>query len=146
MAMQMTCPYCKREFPYENEEIDRRLHEIGIKIEETKAQLQRYKIMPKYQKTNETWKEKQFYINQLNRLNLEYRELKDFRRKGEFQKGNLEYRAFKSIVKELIGDKKYMELWDKVHEEMKAYDISDLMKKYYSRSSSKPNVTSINKI
>ena len=146
MSMQMTCPFCKKEFPYENDEIDRRLHEIGIKIEETKAQLQRYKIMPKYQKTNETWKEKQFYINQLNRLNLEYRELKDFRRQGEFQKGNLEYRAFKSFVKELIGDKKYMELWDKVHEEMKAYDISDLMKKYYSRSSSKPNVTSINKI
>lgn len=146
MAMQMTCPFCKREFPYENDEVDRRLHEIGIKIEETKAQLQRYKIMPKYQKTNETWKEKQFYINQLNRLNLEYRELKDFRRKGEFQKGSLEYRAFKSLVKELIGDKKYMELWDKVNEEMKAYDISELMKKYYSRSSSKPDVTSINKI
>lgn len=29
MSLQMTCPYCKREFPYDNGKLDREISDIG---------------------------------------------------------------------------------------------------------------------
>lgn len=144
MAIQLTCPYCHNEFPYENEQIDRMLHDIGMNIELVKSELQKFKLMPEEEKTKETWKERQYLIHRLNKLNTEYRDLKALRSQAEFMRDKLEMKAFKSIVKEIIGDEKYRKIWDQVAEEMKAYDIKQLMKKEYSRSL--PNATTINKI
>ena len=32
MSLQMTCPYCKREFPYDNGKLDREISDIGQRI------------------------------------------------------------------------------------------------------------------
>lgn len=144
MAIQLTCPFCHQEFPYENEITDKRLRDIGIKIELVKSELQKYKLLQKDEKTDETWKERQYLIHRLHKLMAEYKDLKAFRSQAEFMREKLEIKAFKSIVKDLIGDEKYRKVWDQVKEEMQAYDIKQLMKHDYSRSL--PNATTINKI
>ena len=144
MAIQLTCPFCHKEFPFENEKTDRKLRDIGINIELTKSELQKFKLMKNEDKTNETWKERQYLIHRLHKLQADFKELKALRSQAEFNRDRAEMKAFKSIVKDLIGEKQYMKIWDQVKEEMKAYEIKSLMKQDYSRSL--PNVTTINKI
>ena len=144
MAIQLTCPFCHREFPYENEQMDQKLHDIGMNIELTKMELQKFKTMRPEEKNQETWKERQYLISRLNKLMKDYRELKAVRNQAEYMRDRLENKAFKTMVKELVGDVEYKNLWDRVNEEMKAYDIKHLMKHDYTRSL--PNTTNINKI
>ena len=146
MAIQLTCPFCHEEFPYENEQTDQKLRDISMNIELTKAELQKFKLLSKEEKTNETWKERQYLIHRLNKLNKDYQELKAYRSQAEFARDRLEMKAFKSIVKDLIGEKQYQRIWDQVAEEMKAYEIKSLMRKEYSRNTNTANVTTINKI
>ena len=115
-----------------------------MNIELTKMELQKFKTMPEEEKNSDTWKERQYLIHRLHKLTADYRELKAFRSRAEFARDKLETKAFKSIVKDLIGEEQYRKIWDQVEEEMKAYEIKQLAKQKYTRSL--PNVTTINKI
>ena len=45
MALQMTCPYCKHEFPYDNGKIDMQISRLGQRINEIDAELAMIKAM-----------------------------------------------------------------------------------------------------
>lgn len=146
MALQMTCPYCHREFPYNNGELDRKISVKGQRILEINKRLAQIKGLSKSQHTRETWLERKKLIEELNRLALEVTELKAVRKACDQQIKAFEFQEFKNQVKERFGEAEYKKIIDAVQEELKAYNASSLMAHEYTRSSSKSNVISINKL
>lgn len=143
MALQMTCPFCKREFPYDNGRLDveisrnaQRITEIGRRLTEIKYALH----------TKETWKEKRKLEIELTRLMAEQSEKKSVRKACDQQINSFAYQLFKEFVKEKYGDEAYHEILDKVMNELQAYKISGLMRHEYTRARNKANITSINKL
>ena len=46
MKYQLVCPKCRHEFAYDNGYIDKNITRIGYEIEDIKAQLAKYKLLP----------------------------------------------------------------------------------------------------
>ena len=76
----------------------------------------------------------------------ELAELKALRKMYDQQIKGYEYQVFKNLVKELVGETEYKKLLKKMTAELEAYQISGMMRHEYTRSNSKSDVTSINKI
>ena len=73
-------------------------------------------------------------------------ELKALRKMCDQQIKAYEHQVFKDLVKVYVGEIKYKELLQQMEEELKAYTTSGMMRHEYTRSTSKSNVTSINKL
>lgn len=144
--LQMTCPFCKQEFPYDNGSLDRRISEKGQRIHEINARLAQIKYMDKRLWNASTRRERKSLTLELTALQRDIRELKDVRKACDQQIKHFEYQAFKDIVKERYGEAAYRSIIDQVEEELKAYKISDLMRHEYTRAPGRANVTSINKL
>ena len=143
MALQMTCPFCKREFPYDNGRLDAEITRNGQRI----AWIHRRLTEIKYTRhTDDTYKEKRKLTLELTQLNERQSELKAVRKACDQQMKHAEYQIFKEFVKERLGKEEYLRLLEKVSEELQAYKLSGLMWHQYTRSNSLPNVTSINKL
>ena len=145
MSVQMTCPFCKREFPYNNGRLDRDISNIGQRITSINRELSEIKAMsPKAKKAKEG--RRKVLVIELQRLNEKVSGLKAIRKACDQQIKDYEYQAFKDIVKERYGVEEYRKIIALVEEEIKAYQISGLMRHEYTRSPHKSNVTSINKL
>jgi hypothetical protein len=143
MAMQMTCPYCKREFPYDNGRIDAEISRNGQRIAEIIRRITAIKHM---RHTPDTWKERRALVIEMTRLNERQSELKAVRKAADQQIKYHEHLIFRELVKERFGQAVYMELVEAARAELEAYRIGDTMKQGYSRSPHLSNVTSINKL
>lgn len=145
MSVQMTCPYCKKEFPFNNGDLDRRISAIGQRITTINRELSEIKAMhPKFRKCKEG--RKKVLVLELSELVEKIKELKTIRKATDQQIKEYEYQVFKNIVKEKFGETEYKKILEIVAEEIKAYQISGLMRHEYTRSNSKSNVTSISKL
>ena len=143
MSMQMTCPYCKKEFPYNNGKLDAEISEIGQRI----ATINRKLVEIKYgHKDSESWYEKKRLTSELAKLQERIAGLKSVRKAGDQQIKAFEYQLFKDFVKERYGEAEYRKICDLVKEELQSYKASGLMWHEYTRSNAKANVTSINKL
>ena len=143
--IQMTCPFCKKEFPYNNGKLDRDISNIGQRITSINRELSEIKAMsPKAKKAKEG--HRKVLVIELQRLNEKVSGLKAIRKACNQQVKSYEYQAFKDIVKERHGEEEYRKIIALVEEEIKAYQISGLMRHDYTRSPHKSNVTSVNKL
>ena len=143
--IQMTCPFCKKEFPYNNGKLDRDISNIGQRITSINRELSEIKAMsPKAKKAKEG--HRKVLVIELQRLNEKVSGLKAIRKACDQQIKAYEYQAFKDIVKERYGEEEYRKIIALVEEEIKAYQISGLMRHDYTRSPHKSNVTSVNKL
>lgn len=143
MAVQMTCPYCKREFPYNNGKLDYEISEIGQRINTINRKLTDIKHG---HHDDYSWAEKRRLTTELVRLQERISELKTVRKAADQQIKEYEYILFKECVKEKFGEAEYRKIIDQVTEELQAYKASGLMRHEYTRSNAKANVTSINKL
>ena len=48
MSVQMTCPFCKREFPFDNGDLDRKIAAIGQRINQINRELAEIKSLPRH--------------------------------------------------------------------------------------------------
>lgn len=143
--LQMTCPFCKKEFPYDNGAIDAKISKLGQEIKEINLELTKFKLKPlKERKAQEGWR--RIKVVTLAEKQKEIGELKAVRKAADQQLKYAEYSIFRGIIKDKYGEEECKRLLEQVQEEMKAYKISGLMWHEYSRSRSKANVTSINKL
>lgn len=145
MSVQMTCPYCKREFPYNNGDLDKKISNIGQRITSINRELAEIKALPPKAKKAREGRRK-VLVMELTSLAEKVSGLKAIRKACDQQVKYYEYQAFKDIVKERYGEKEYKQILAMVEDEIKAYKISGLMRHEYTRSASKSNVTSINKL
>ena len=144
--LQMTCPFCKQEFPYDNGRLDREISMKGQRIHEITRRLSEIKYMDKRLWSKATWKERKRLTLELSQLKVEIAELKAVRKACDQQINSFSYQMFKEIVKERYGETEYRAILDQVEEELKAYKISGLMRHEYTRAPGRSNVTSVNKL
>lgn len=142
----MTCPFCKQEFPFDNGGLDREISEIGQRITTINRRLSEINHLPPYRRTRETWNERRRLASELARLQEKIAGLKSVRKATDQQIKAFEFQEFKNIVKERFGEAEYRKILDEVQQELKAYQISGLMRHEYTRSPHKSSVTSINKL
>lgn len=145
MKYQVTCPNCKYEWHYDNGYYDDNITRLGIEIQDITLQLQKHKQLPKseqYAKTDWWLSAKRALAEKQKQI----AKLKAIRKQYDQQISAYEYQVFKNIVKEAVGEAKYKEFLARMELELEAYQTSGLMRHEYTRSNSKSNVTSINKI
>lgn len=146
MALQMTCPFCHKEFPYDNGGLDRSITHLGQRINEIMLRLSEINALPAYMKTKQIKAEKKYLNIEMNRLRVELSEKKAIRKACDQQINRFKYDMFKVLFKEKYGEAAYKDMLNEVEKELQAYKISGLMAHEYTRSRSKKAVTSINKI
>ena len=141
--LQMTCPYCKREFPYNNGKLDYEISSIGQRIASIHKQLAEIKYG---HHDSFSWAEKKRLTKELTALEERISGLKAVRKAGDQQIKAFEYQLFKDFVKERFGEEEYKKIVELVTEELQAYKVSGLMRHEYTRAAGKTAVTSINKL
>lgn len=145
MSVQMTCPFCKQEFPFDNGELDKEISKIGQRIAEINRELACIKAMPAKARKAREGRRKVLVLENAG-IMLKISELKAIRKATDQQIKYHEYALFRSIIKERYGEAEYFKILEIVQKEMQAYQISGLMRHEYTRSPHKANVTSINKL
>lgn len=143
VALQMTCPFCKQEFPYDNGALDREISSLGVRIATINKRLSDIK------NGNHNWEtgeERKRLVSELGRKRERLTQLKALRKVCDQQIKRLEYQSFKNIVKERYGEEAYYSIVAEVDEELKAYRVSDTMKHDFSIAPGRKPVTTINKI
>lgn len=144
MKYQLTCPKCHHEFAYDNGYIDKNITQLGHEIEDIKAQLAKYKLLP----YSEQLKRKEWRLRAMEAMSIKMRDIKDLKaiRKACDQQVNAYmYQVFKDLVKERFGETVYKELLEAAKKECEAYTASGLMRHEYSRRDG-GSITSINKL
>ena len=145
MKYQLVCPKCKHEFTYDNGYYDKHITRLGCEIRDITLQLAEHNQLTYDQQRERT----DWWIRTkrcLAEKQKELAELKAIRKISDQQIKRYEYQTFKNIVKEFVGPEQYMKFIEQMKEELAAYKTSGLMRHEYTRSNSKPNVISINKI
>lgn len=145
MSVQMTCPFCKREFPFDNGELDKEISKIGQRISEINRELACIKAMPRKARNAKEGRRKVLVLENAD-LTLKISELKTIRKATDQQLKHFEHTLFCQIVKERYGEAEFSKILELVEKEMQAYRISGLMRHEYTRSPHKANITSINKL
>lgn len=145
MSIQMTCPYCKKEFPFDNGKLDKEIEMSKQKIAKVNEELVQIKALPKSLRKMREGRRKVLVLEQ-HREQSRVTELKSIRKASDQQIKYYEYQEFKNIVKELYGEEAYKKIIELVDENIKAYKLSGLMRHEYTRSQNKCAVTSTNKL
>lgn len=146
MAIQMTCPYCNHEFPYDNGEMDRSIFLIGHRIHEIQMRLCSIKNLPPYLKTKAVRQEAKNLSYELQKNQKRICELKNIRKVADQQIHRYEYETFKQIFRETYGEEEYQRILEQVSKEIQVYKLSSLMGHEYTRSRGKNAAVNINKI
>lgn len=141
---QLICPKCNHEFQYDNGYYDRNIVKLASEITDIMKQLTEFKLLPKEEQFKRSdWRKRAKHT--LMCKQQEISELKAIRKVCDQQLEHMRHNAFKSIVRERFGEAVFDELISLTDEEIKAYQLSGLMRHEYSRSGGK-GVTSINKV
>lgn len=145
MSVQMICPFCKREFPFNNGNLDKEIQIYKQRVTKISEELTDIKNMPLNSKKKNNERRKRL-VSEKAKIERKLVELKTIRKATDQQRKQYEYYMFKTIVRERHGEEEFRKIIDIVEEEVKAYEISGLMWHEYTRSNSKSNVISINKL
>ena len=143
MKYQITCPKCKHEFAYNYGGIEAEIRRNSVKIQELHAKIAEFKLMPPARQ-KEFAENKRQWVSRLARLSKKQAELKAAKKLVHDTTADYELRNFKNLVKDEIGEARYVELWDMARQEAQSYSVTDTMKVPYS--SKRPSAISINKI
>ena len=146
MAVQMTCPFCKKEFPYDNGWIDKEISIKGQRITEINGRLAEIKALGRERWDKHTWRRRCSLVKELTGLQTELSHLKAIRKACDQQRQHYEYIHFKEYVRDRFGETEYRKALDAALKETEAYSAKSLMQREYTRSPSKSNVTNINKL
>jgi hypothetical protein len=143
MKYQITCPKCKHEFAYDYGAVEAEYRRNSSEVQELHAKIAEFKLMPPARQ-KEFAHNKKLWVRNLARLAKRQAELKAAKKLAHDATADYELRNFKSLVKDEIGEARYVELWDMARKDAESYKIADMAKAPYSNGS-KP-VTSINKL
>lgn len=145
MSYQLTCPNCRYEFAYDRDYYDKHIAELGVEIQDISRQLQEHNLLPYREQRLRTdwWRRAKLSLTTKQK---ELAELKAIRKVAEQHLSKEQIGIFKQLVKDELGEERYVQLMEQARLELKAYKISDTMGHGYTRSNSKSSVTSINKL
>ena len=133
--VQITCPQCKFEFPYNKRALENRIKAVGQTIFEKRNELAKINKIPKEKLNKEELKRRkkeiEYFENNLMELKMKRDTLKD-------QEDTLVLKNLKNLIKEQYGDDVYKRLVDEALRRSAAYNTENMMKLgYYSRAGGK---------
>lgn len=133
MAYQLHCPKCGHEFAYDNKYYDENIAKLGKEICDINLQIAEHRLLPwpeQKQRTDWWLRAKKAKYEKEKQLG----ELKAIRKSADQQINAMSYQIFKQLFKEEYGEKEYQKFLSRVEEELKAYEVSGLMRHEYSRA------------
>lgn len=143
MSYQITCPKCKYEFTYNQDKYNREIERLGNEIHDIILQRAKHRTLPyNIQRQRDDWWNRS--RKALSEKQKQLQELKALRKTANEHVNAGIYSFFRQLVREEIGEKRYIELIRKADEMAKSYNIADLSKHEYTTN--KMPVTSINKL
>ena len=143
MPIQLSCPYCKKTFPYANGKIGKEYHENDQRLAVIKQKLNALQTV---RHTDETWNERTRLMDEEAKLYKRQSELRTIRDQAGEQMMRMEYQALKELIRDEYGDKELEKLMKKVKEDLSSGGKKPLMYNGYSRASYKVNAININKL
>lgn len=143
MALQMTCPFCKKEFPFDNGRIDAEISGLGQRVTAIIKRISELKAMPYLPDAK---KERRALGLELATINKRLSELKSVRKAADQHRHRMEYDVFKQLVRERYGEEEFMKLAEERDRMLQSYTVAETMKHPYTRSNALSTVTSINKL
>lgn len=122
--VQITCPNCKYEFPYNKQALEKRINQIGWDINKLNKRIKMVKKIPPEQLNLDELKrlenEKDYMVNILNDYKLQRETLKENEDRNVFE--NL-----KIALREIGGDEMYKLCMDRALRDSKAYQLEEMM-------------------
>ena len=133
--VQLICPNCKHEFPYNKIALDKRINLIGQLIFEKGKLIKKIKKIPDNIRNDgeikRLEKEKEYYKLMISDLKFKRELLKK-------QEDDVLLKNLKDIVKETYGEEQYKKCLDEALKRSEAYDIKDTMGiNFYTRTGGK---------
>lgn len=124
--VQLTCPKCKYEFPFNLGEVDTKREELGRDIRSIMEQLTKFKLLsPEEQQEKLEWKRRTVY--KLECLRKECRDLKTKSKGVHDELTRQNYSILKQVIRDFYGDKEFARCINEVIERGKAYNLSSTM-------------------
>ena len=143
MPIQLSCPYCKKAFPYGNEIIGKEYHENDQRLADIRQKLNRLKRVKHTDETKHEWDRLSEEEGKLCKRQSELRTIRD--QAGE-QIRNMEYQALKELIRDKYGDKELDRLMNKVKEDLSSGGKKPLMYNGYSKAAYKVNAINVSKL
>ena len=133
--VQLVCPNCKYEFPYNKNALDKKINKLGQLIHEKTILIKKIKKIPDEIRNDKEIerleKEKSYYELMIFDLKQKRENLKE-------QEDRNVYENLKIVVKEFYGEKEFKRCIDEALRRSVAYDTEDIMSiGYYSKSDGK---------
>lgn len=143
MPIQLSCPYCKKAFPYSSGKIGKEYHENEQRIAIIQQKLNSLNTV---RHTDETWHERNRLLDEKTKLYKRQCELRTIRDQAGEQIRNMEYQALKELIRDEYGDKEFERLMEKVRNDLSSSDGEDVMRHRYSSSNYRGNIINISKL
>lgn len=134
--VQITCPQCKHEFPYNKASLDKKIAWVGKRINEYNKLISSLSKIPEEKLNKEEFK----------RLNKEKERLQDMlvdlkltRETLKAEEDRNVFNNFKEVVKEFFGKDEYFRCLDEALRRSASYNTENIMGiDYYSSATGKP--------
>ena len=143
MPIQLSCPYCKKAFPYSSGKIGKEYHENDQRLATIKQKLNALQTV---RHTDETWQERTRLMGEEAKLHKRQSELRTIRDQAGEQTMRMEYQALKELIRDEYGDKELERLMNKVKEDLSSGGKKPLMYNGYSKAGYKVNAININRL
>lgn len=143
--VQLTCPYCKQEFPFDSGWIDDEIEGAKKEFQELTAEMTRIRALPRKAQRQYEGRTKILSMK-IQDAQMRLTALKNVRKRRDQQLNQYLFHIFKGLVRDEVGEKRWQELLEAASKELEAYEASGLMWHEYTISRSKTPVTSINKL
>ena len=123
--VQLTCPKCKYEFPFNLGKTDEDLMKIGKEIQNINKQLASYNKLSIKQPEQIAWRERA--VLKLGYLHKEYADLKAKSKVVHEKLNEYSYKILKDIIKDFYGEKEFIRCINELVEREKAYTLDSAM-------------------
>lgn len=143
--VQLTCPYCKKEFPFNSGDLDKEYEAAKREFIELSREITILKNQPySVRKMNEG--KIKVLGQKVQDAQFRCTAIKKARKLKDQQLNHYKMIIYREIVKDLIGEDAEKKVLEEAVKELEAYKVSGLMRHEYTRSNAKPSVTSTNKL
>lgn len=133
--VQITCPNCKYEFPYNKAALQKKINQLGNKIQELMRLKKTLKNIPEEKLNKEELKR---IDKQLDNYQQTLSDLKLIRETLKEQEDIFVFQNLKAVLKEFYGDEGYKRCMDEALRRSSAYNTEDMMSiGYYSKADGK---------
>lgn len=126
--VQITCPRCKHEFPYNKNALDKKIALNGKRIDELNHKLKYINSMPKDKINKEEYNRIKYLYKTYSDLNADYKLIRETLHDNE---DLTVFNNLKLAIKEIYGDEAYKLCMDKALRESNAYTTEKNMRNWY---------------